>query len=159
MNKNYQLFVDFLEPVLKTWGGENEKERALLGIFEETGELIGKFKKQLRGDKVSDLDIKKEIGDLLYYLRIFAELEKIEIVDHNVNYSKFSKDFFLKRFSLDYFYLFTDDKKTPFNSILSLTFELISLLKYDLSEILEINQKKLSDRKKRNVIKGNGDNR
>ncbi len=51
---------------------DNEKIMySLLGISSEVGELHGKIKKYIRGDKEHSslvVDIKKELGDILWYL-------------------------------------------------------------------------------------------
>ena len=43
------------------------------GVGGESGEFLEKVKKQLRGDDVSDEDCIKELGDILYYVAIFAD--------------------------------------------------------------------------------------
>lgn len=41
----------------------------VLGLGEEAGEVLGKFKKATRGDRELDIDsVKKELGDVLWYL-------------------------------------------------------------------------------------------
>ena len=50
------IYNNYIYDVLKTWGGENEEERIIIGVLEEAGELSGKIKKRLRGDDISDDD-------------------------------------------------------------------------------------------------------
>jgi len=81
--------------------------QAVLGLVGESGEIAEKVKKQLRGDgEVSPEDMKKELGDVLYYIARLA----------------------------DYYEL-------------------------NLEQIAISNIKKLTDRNKRGVIKGSGDDR
>ena len=85
---------------------EREEEYLLFGLANEVGELLGKHKKEIRGDYVNFKDKLDELGDVCWYLaRLF---------DH-----------------------------------------------YGLSqmEVLHRNFVKLTDRKSRGVIKGDGDNR
>ena len=83
-----------------------EEEYLMIGLANEVGELLGKYKKQIRGDGDKYKEIRAELGDVLWYLaRMF---------DH---------------------------------------YELM------LNEILHENFLKLTDRKNRGVIKGDGDSR
>lgn len=48
--------------------------QALLGLFGETGEIAEKVKKYGRdGNKITRIEIGKEIGDVLYYLTRISE--------------------------------------------------------------------------------------
>ena len=85
---------------------DREEEYLMIGLANELGELLGKYKKQIRGDGDKYKEIRAELGDVLWYLaRMF---------DH---------------------------------------YELM------LNEILHENFLKLTDRKNRGVIKGDGDSR
>ncbi len=85
---------------------DREEEYLMIGLANEVGELLGKYKKQIRGDGDKYKEIRAELGDVLWYLaRMF---------DH---------------------------------------YELM------LNEILHENFLKLTDRKNRGVIKGDGDSR
>lgn len=92
-------FKEYQKKTLNTYGDNantpNEKlVRLTLGICEEGGEIAGKVKKWFRGDySLTDFfttfkkDIKKEIGDTLYYLAMLsnclnADLE--EIAEENI---------------------------------------------------------------------------
>ena len=85
---------------------DREEEYLMIGLANEVGELLGKYKKQIRGDGDKYKEIRAELGDVLWYLaRMF---------DH---------------------------------------YELM------LNEILHENFLKLTDRKNRGVLKGDGDSR
>jgi len=49
---------------------------AAFGLAEEVGELVGKFKRRFRGDKISDQEfydsVSKELGDVLWYVARIA---------------------------------------------------------------------------------------
>ena len=73
---------------LDTWGGPYKLERAFLSIGEEAGECIGKYQKWLRGDydakgnfDAAVIDIKKELGDLLFYIAVTAHELNIPLED------------------------------------------------------------------------------
>ena len=85
---------------------EIEEEYLLLGLANEVGELLGKKKKELRGDGDKYTDKLDELGDVFWYLA--------RLVDH---YGQTHQD------------------------------------------VLHRNFLKLTDRKKRGVIKGDGDDR
>ena len=104
-------FNDYQEKTRDTWeSNKKDLERILFGIAGETGEVLEIFKKFYRGDynqKFLDYDkIRKEIGDVLYYLAM-----------------------------------------------------LCNNLGMKLDDVAEVNLFKLKSRKKRNKIKGDGDER
>ena len=165
MEKDLKKYDEYINDVLKTWGGKHQLQRAGLGIADETGELIGKFKKKLRGDDVSDLDFKKEIGDILYYCRVYQHLNNLNININdfnNINTYKEEHLYFhvlLQKSSLFILHDFAEIYKKYFKSFLAELFSYIHFKSYSVEEILQINTEKLQSRKKRNKIKGNGDNR
>lgn len=64
----------------------NELFHLVLGLVGETGEIAEKFKKLIR-DKASDEsaidreDMKKELGDVLWYIAVLAEYLDIKLDD------------------------------------------------------------------------------
>lgn len=60
----------------------------IMGLAEETGELVGKFAKHFRGDKPYDLEaVKKEMGDVLWMLSAIAtalDVDMEEIASGNI---------------------------------------------------------------------------
>jgi NTP pyrophosphatase (non-canonical NTP hydrolase) len=84
-------FEKYTNGCLETWGGNNKLERTVLGLNEEAGEVAGKAKKYLRGDydlvEYSKI-VKKELGDVLYYLAVCAHEHGFtlqDIADDNYN--------------------------------------------------------------------------
>ena len=85
---------------------DREEEYLLIGLANEVGEVLGKYKKQVRGDGSKYKEIRAELGDVMWYMARIFDM-------------------------------------------------------YDMSmiEVLHENYIKLEDRKRRDVIKGDGDNR
>jgi NTP pyrophosphatase (non-canonical NTP hydrolase) len=158
MKKKLELYDNYISQVMETWTGENQFKRARLGLIEETGEILGKYKKRLRGDNVSDLELKKELGDAIYYCRILQKL-----IGENIDYEILELSYNLFEYSiLDNHILFLNLAKCSTGRVvqyLATYFLLIKRLGFDFAEILEINRQKLQSRKKRGKIKGSGDNR
>ena len=127
-------------------------------LFEEIGELIGKFAKLKRGDYCIDAKwhelVKKEIGDVFWCLnelclsenRVFEDiLIQAEALPNTTEIDQILQMLFHnKNMIIDYFYLINN---------------IILKLEYSTEEILTMNINKLEDRKKRNCINGEGDNR
>ena len=75
---NQMSFNKYQVESLKTWkrNYNNDFERALFGIAEEAGEVLGKVKKAYRDLKPLDsirIMVAKELGDLLYYITRVGE--------------------------------------------------------------------------------------
>ena len=65
---------------------EREEEYLMIGLANEVGELLGKYKKQIRGDGDKYTEIRAEIGDICWYLaRMFDhyDLKLIEVLNEN----------------------------------------------------------------------------
>lgn len=80
---------DYQTAALKTARGKQERDELfhlVLGLMGETGEVAEKFKKLVR-DKGSDVkqldlnDMKKELGDVLWYLAVLAEFLGLSLED------------------------------------------------------------------------------
>ena len=82
-------FKEYQERCPDTWGGKARKSRALIGISSESGEILEKLKKFLRGDFDSIYfkeSLKKELGDVLFYISVTCteygfNLEEIAIAN------------------------------------------------------------------------------
>ena len=85
---------------------DREEEYLMIGLANEVGELLGKYKKQIRGDGSKFKEIRAELGDICWYLARLFDMYDVSLI-----------------------------------------------------EILNDNFVKLTDRKNRGVIKGDGDNR
>ena len=47
---------------------DRAEEYLMIGLANEVGELLGKYKKEIRGDHVSLMDKEDELGDVCWYL-------------------------------------------------------------------------------------------
>jgi NTP pyrophosphatase (non-canonical NTP hydrolase) len=68
-------FKEYQQKCLNTWQGDQKLLRAFFGIAGESGELMERIKKHLRGDYgFEELKSRsyKEIGDILYYVAVTA---------------------------------------------------------------------------------------
>jgi len=157
---------NYTEHCLKTWGGENQKERAKLGIIGELGEVAEVLKKYLRGDfdeVERDKRLLKELGDSTYYIAIDIQLEGhydfIEEVKYankessRKNFSDLSNIELLKltqsRFCAEYdphFYIST-------------LIEFMERYVFTIEQVMQANIEKLTKRAKNGLIQGDGDNR
>ena len=76
---------------LETWAGDYTLPRAVLGICGESGEVAEVYKKYLRGDYINTVmidKIKKELGDVLFYVATLAyelEISLQEIAEDNIS--------------------------------------------------------------------------
>ena len=85
---------------------EKEEEYLMIGLANEVGEVLGKYKKQVRGDGDKYKEIRSELGDVMWYIARLFDMYDMTMI-----------------------------------------------------EVLHENYLKLSDRKERGVLKGDGDNR
>mgnify|MGYP006244399023 FL=1 len=85
---------------------EKEEEYLMIGLANEVGEVLGKYKKQVRGDGDKYKEIRGELGDVMWYMARLFDMYDMTLV-----------------------------------------------------EVLHENYLKLTDRKERGVLKGDGDNR
>ena len=98
-------FNDYQKEALKTFVNNNNTRseilaRLALGLVGEAAEVAEKIKKKLRGDYNHklysfNLDTKKEIGDLCWYianLTDFLDLDFNEILENNIKKLKSRKD-------------------------------------------------------------------
>ena len=78
---------DYQQSALKT-AAQREKKNELfhlvLGLVGETGEIAEKFKKWVRDDdseedKIDVEDLKKELGDVLWYVAVLADYFQINL--------------------------------------------------------------------------------
>ena len=65
---------------------DREEEYLMIGLANEVGEVLGKYKKQVRGDGSKYKEIREELGDVMWYLaRIFDmyDMKLIEVLHEN----------------------------------------------------------------------------
>lgn len=135
---------------------EVEADYLALGFYNEAGELAGKIKKQLRGDKLPALPsaVLAEAGDVLWYLAMDANYMKQQLHKDDERIESLASN------GPSTAQLVT----SLFNpSMYDLAVDILgAILKrygFTLEDAMSENVAKLQDRKERNVIKGSGDNR
>ncbi len=65
---------------------EKEEEYLMIGLANEVGEVLGKYKKQVRGDGDKYKEIRSELGDVMWYIaRLFDmyDMTMIEVLHEN----------------------------------------------------------------------------
>lgn len=167
-------FATYEAQTCLTWSGTERFKRSVLGLFEETGELVGKIKKYHRGDEINLAEeIGKEAGDCYYYAtRIVAEsglLKKFPKDIFNTDYDCNEEDLLDKLVTLSAHIMTFRNKQNTFVNRYSLKVVVIAYIvtlnsfvewyNHNPVDILINNGAKLADRKKRGVLKGNGDDR
>ena len=63
-----------------------EMEYLMIGLANEVGEVLGKYKKQVRGDGDKYKEIRSELGDVMWYIaRLFDmyDMSMIEVLHEN----------------------------------------------------------------------------
>lgn len=129
-----------------------------VAYYEELGELCGVFAKSLRGDgPVDDINVLKEIGDVLWNLAVGIKRSVPERLDLFSSYADPAKMLYpdipthhlaIRIFELDDF---------------RLVLQSLSLIAKrhggDLKKCAEMNLEKLLSRKARGQLRGSGDNR
>jgi NTP pyrophosphatase (non-canonical NTP hydrolase) len=133
-----------------------------LGIIDETFELFEKIE-----NNASDIEIKKEIGDVIWYLTAFAVFYKIplETVFITLLNPDYEEDMFLfYRFAGKVKKFYRDNKEIPKEEVSRfITIVWNRLLQYtsqeDIGSILQMNYDKLIKRRETDTLHGDGDNR
>lgn len=83
-------FNDYQKQAITTNLGKEDKFKELmqqvLGLADESGEVLAVFKKWIRDqdadfDKLDKVNIKKELGDILWYIAVVADDLGIELDD------------------------------------------------------------------------------
>lgn len=152
---------NYTECCLHTWGGENQKERAELGIIGELGEVAEVLKKYLRGDfdeVERDKRLLKELGDLLYYFAVDGYLNGIDIaLIDKFHHTIWNCSFFELSASLNEY--IGGSCESDYTEAFDVLNQFAKTQRFTLEQIMQANIDKLSDRAKRDKIKGDGDNR
>lgn len=156
---------NFLKSVLITGNRINSLEYIKLGIMEEFGEIAGKIKRFRRGDYKKEAfkdNMKKEIGDLTWYLvlyeykngtlrgdfkpprnkRVMTSIDNMELLKGHLMWSKHPRH-----------------QGLIIETMLQCTSDLAWSFGFTMEDICKANMQKTSDRLKRNMIKGSGDER
>lgn len=155
--KEYEIeavkFATYLDPMYLYWG-----------LRGEAGEIQGKFAKRLRGDKIENFQqaLVLECGDCLWHMALMCHDLDLQISDfYSSQKAKLSPE---KAADLMYraaAYIsqsFADRNLDPVTINISLHY-LESICGEKIETIAKSNIEKLSDRKARDMIRGDGDYR
>jgi len=149
-------FTWYQEEAYKTCTSECYSDAYLdLGYLSEVGELAGKFAKLVRGDTVSDDDIKHEIGDVAFMIAVKARLHGVKMIldDASLPWRIVNIQEAIQNLADASF------KNMEFIFDFQYLKDFCEYLGFDFIEVLKMNNEKLASRQARGVIKGNGDNR
>lgn len=148
-----------------------------MGLMGESGELIDKLKKIIRGDDPDEEGIKKEIGDVLWYVARFCEDSGLKMSDYwgirtVRSYFGENQNFFLSTGLMKHVSKLCDRAwlESDTNQYLSIISECIGGIlgvltrlcenfDYTIEDAMRNNMDKLESRKKRGTIQGSGDER
>lgn len=156
---------EYLKKILITGGNITSTDYLQLGIIEESGEIAGKLKKYMRGDfpyKQLKESIKKEIGDLSWYLVLYAYVNGYPIEKfrepHEKDIMKNIKNIEIMKGRL----VKADHPRHQakiIESLVGCSVDLASSFGYTMDEITNANIEKTMSRLARNKIRGSGDER
>lgn len=167
-------FKEYQKKCLNTWGGDHQEIRAIDGIVGECFEIKSVFD-SLVSESLSE-NLKKEIGDCLYYIAITCLLfdmdidnvcrkdaitssplnecidglsDSMLILEHRKKYLRgdFDKPHFVLRL------------RGELACLYDILLSICILFNIKIEDVLESNIAKLADRKERGVIMGSGNNR
>lgn len=171
---------EYQAAMVKTWESDKTPEEELVfscvGMAEEAGECMGKVKRWMRGEGFDREGYLKELGDVLAYLAIAANSMDIELegllFGKQTVYSVLSNTAQLFDEVNDFLqiYIATEEikesEKDGDSEMVGDVLEIIvdcaysTEVKGSLEEVMELNLKKLADRKARNGnLRGSGNNR
>lgn len=156
---------NYLSSVLTTGSKINNLDYIHLGIIEESGEIAGKIKKFYRGDydeaTLKD-NLKKEIGDLTWYLVLYGhkngtlqsgfKAAKSHSLSHNIK----SLEILKGRLAV---------AKTPrhkgiiINTMINTVTNLANNFNLTMEDVCQANISKINGRLARNTLRGSGDER
>ena len=121
------------------------------GLIAEIGELAGKVAKKIRGDKITDDEIKGEIGDIAWFIVVQSRYDGHRISSANeCSAFPFDPDVIDRLLMLAAGY-------APGSRMWVLFEALCFGYRFDAKEVLRFNIEKLASRQKRGKIRGNGD--
>lgn len=156
--------TDYLNNIKITSQSIKSEDYLKLGISEEYGEIIGKVKRYCRGDYGKEefkTQIKKELGDLTYYVAVYEEMT------HNVRDFRQPKNLRLKNnlHNLAALNAHINNAKNPrhirlaLHSLMNNITDLAWNFGLTMDEITQANVDKIRSRFNRNMIRGSGDER
>ncbi len=143
-------FKEYQNRVWEICGGDVPLSYVEWGLIAEIGEYAGKKAKQIRGEEVSDLDIKLDLGDIAWMIAVYAIL-----MGENPD----GEGGVLSTVDPLGELLVGAARNWHSKSLYGNWKLLLDEEGFEEAEILELNIKKQLSRKARGVVKGNGDHR
>lgn len=159
------LAQEYLSSVLITGNKIKSLEYARLGIWEELGEVAGKIKRFRRGDYTKEefkLNMKKELGDLTWYLTLYNHLNNTPTRKFNKPKNKRVMESLNNLYELQGYLVTATEPKFRGLTIEAMTNSVTDLawsFGYTMEDICKANIQKTQDRLLRGKIKGSGDER
>ena len=159
------LAKEYLQSVLITGSNIKSLEYARLGIWEELGEVAGKVKRFRRGDyKKEDFksQIKKELGDLTWYLTLYNHINGTPTRTFREPHNKRVMESLDNLYMLQGYLLTAENPKFRGLTIEAMTNSVTDLawsFGFTMEDITKANIEKTKDRLSRGKIRGQGDGR
>lgn len=166
---DYQYELQKLTESIEVQGDRYEFN--IIGLAEETGELMGKLKRALRGEGFNRTGYLSELGDVLACLALAAtarEIELSQVVDlivlptpHSGTVSSHSRALYVSVAALQ-IHLDEDNLRVTWkmSTVLLNIINCAQVVESFLDEVMELNLAKLRDRLERNgTLLGTGDYR
>lgn len=155
----------YLQSVLVTGGKIKSLEYARLGIWEELGEVAGKVKRFRRGDYNKEefrSNMKKELGDLTWYLTLYNHLNGTPTRQFREPQNKRIMDSLNRLYELQGYLVTAENSKFRGLTIEAMTNTVTDLawsFGYTMEDICKSNIDKTMYRLANNKIRGSGDDR
>lgn len=159
------MIQEYLQSVLLTGNKIKSLDYIKLGILEESGEIAGKVKRFRRGDYKKEgfkENMKKEIGDLTWYLVLYAYKNEQPIADFRPPRNTRIMDNIYRLEALKANLVAAKTQKHEYittKSLMGTVSDLAWNFGFTMEDIMKANMQKTQDRLARNMIKGQGDER
>lgn len=157
--------TEYLNKVLVTGSKIDSLDYIKLGIMEESGEIAGKIKRLYRGDYSEEVfkgQIAKELGDLTWYLTLYAYKQGQPIAHYRLPRQHNMMDSFYNIEILKIHLLKSSNSKQQtviINTMIGSVIDLANNCGYSMDQITDMNINKTLGRLQRNKIRGVGDER
>lgn len=151
-----------LASVFSLYPLEHLETALLIGVYDESGEIAGKYKKYLRGDGALDMHaLASECGDVLWYLsQYWLHFMPHNVVSYPIGYRHDIEMpdmlFDLVQACAEFIY---EQDRPGLDAIRANLYAIGSWCSYEPHQLYERSLVKLTQRYWSNVLRGNGDNR
>lgn len=159
------MIQEYLQSVLLTGNNIKSLDYIKLGILEESGEIAGKVKRFRRGDYGKDgfkENMKKELGDLTWYLVLYAYKNEQPLMEFRAPRNTRVMDNIYKLEVLKANLVSAESQRQQYittRAMMNTVTDLAWNFGFTMEDITKANMQKTHDRLLRNKIKGQGDER